>query len=63
MNIRRGAQAGTASHRIVEGSRFGIVAPAKYDAMRLRGLASKLLARWQRGALASPGTGAGRLVS
>ncbi len=63
MNIRRGAQAGTASHRIVEGSRFGIVAPAKYDAMRLRRLASRLLRRWRRGALASPGTGAGRLVS
>ncbi len=63
MNIRRGAPAGTASHRIIEGSRFGIVAPAKHDAMRLRRLASRLLERWRKGALASADPGAGRLAS
>lgn len=65
MRIRRGRQAhaaGAASHRRIEGGRFAIVVPAKRDAMRLRQRASKLLARWERGALAAPKSVARRLA-
>lgn len=55
--------AGTATHRHIEGSRFGIVVPAKLDAMRLRKLASRLLGRWEKGALVAPESGARRLAS
>ena len=66
MKIRRDGQArmaGRATHRHIEGCRFGIVPPAKRDARRLRTLASRLLLRWQTGALAVPSSGARRLAS
>ena len=66
MRIRRGGQArraGSAMHRHIEGSRFGIAAPAKHDATHLRKLAARMLRRWRKGGLAESNPGAWRLAS
>ncbi len=66
MRIRRGGQArmaGSATHRHMDGGRFGIVVPAKRDAMRLRTLADRLLRRWRKDGLAESNPGARRPAS